>query len=66
MVGELQPKTYEAKDGRLRVSLDISADEIEFLDGGASAEKHSEPAAQQGSIVDPNTFADISSDDIPF
>ena len=31
VVGELQARTYEAKDGTTRMSLDVSADEVEFL-----------------------------------
>ena len=42
VVGELQARTYEAKDGTTRMSLDVSADEVEFLtpkerDEGGSA-----------------------------
>jgi single-strand DNA-binding protein len=31
VIGELQARTYEAKDGTTRMSLDVVADEIEFL-----------------------------------
>ena len=31
IVGELQARTYEANDGTTRMSLDVSADEVEFL-----------------------------------
>ena len=31
VVGELQARTYEGKDGATRMSLDVSADEVEFL-----------------------------------
>ena len=31
VVGELQARLYEAKDGTTRLSLDVQADEIEFL-----------------------------------
>ena len=31
VIGELQARTYEAKDGTTRMSLDVSADEVEFL-----------------------------------
>ena len=59
VIGELQPRQYQAKDGTTRMSLDVQADEVEFMD----SEKHkSEPKP----TVDPNTFEDISSDDIPF
>ena len=30
VIGELQARTYEAKDGTTRLSLDVSADEVEY------------------------------------
>lgn len=59
VVGELQARTYQAKDGTTRMSLDVSADEVEFL----SPKDEQKPAAKP---ADPNTFDDITSDDIPF
>ena len=68
VIGELQARTYEAKDGTTRMSLDVSADEVEFLsprqqdDGsGDSAPRQSNAAPQ-----DLAGFTDIQSDDIPF
>lgn len=54
--GELQPSTYEGKDGKTRISLDVQAEAVEI-----QTEKPKE-------IVKPNLddFADISSDDLPF
>ena len=71
VIGELQARTYEAKGGTTRLSLDVSADEVEFLspkgqeDGSAN---YSAPRPQQshGSSQDMAGFNDISSDDIPF
>ena len=71
VIGEIQARTYEAKDGTTRLSLDVSADEVEFLspkgqeDGSAN---YSAPRPQQshGSSQDMAGFNDISSDDIPF
>ncbi|HOF94385.1 MAG TPA: single-stranded DNA-binding protein [Clostridia bacterium] len=31
VVGELQPRLYEASDGTTRLSLEVNADEVEFL-----------------------------------
>lgn len=67
VIGELQARTYEAKDGSTRMSLDVSADEIEFLsprqsdDSGYSAPRQNNAAPQ-----DLAGFTDIQSDDIPF
>ena len=58
VIGELQARTYEAKDGTTRMSLDVNADEVEFMT--RSEEKTSAKPA------DPNTFEDISSKDLPF
>jgi len=67
VVGELQARTYEAKDGTTRLSLDVQADEVEFLspkpqDDGASGSSRGNGNAQQ----DLAGFTDIQSDDIPF
>lgn len=59
--GELQARTYEAKDGTTRMSLDVQADEVEFL--SAKQEKHDEPKEE---VADMQGFTDITSDDIPF
>lgn len=75
VIGELQARTYEAKDGTTRLSLDVSADEVEFLtprgqdDGSNSGYNagYSAPRPQQHQGgQDMMGFNDISSDDIPF
>jgi single-strand DNA-binding protein len=59
VAGELQARTYEAKDGTTRISLDVDAEEVEFLS------PKGEPAASpMPSSMD--DIADISEDDIPF
>ena len=63
IVGELQARTYTAKDGTTRMSLDVSADEVEFL-SPKDEEKPAEP--RQMTPADPEKFDDISSDDLPF
>jgi len=62
VLGELQARTYEAKDGTTRMSLDVQADEVEFL-----SPKQQEDA-QRGAddAQDMAGFTDIQSDDIPF
>ena len=56
VIGELQARTYEAKDGTTRMSLDVQADEIEFL---SPKENRDEPEEAP-------QFTDIQSEDIPF
>jgi single-strand DNA-binding protein len=62
IVGELQARTYTAKDGTTRMSLDVSADEVEFL----SPKEEPKEAPRATTPADPNTFEDVSSDDLPF
>ena len=57
--GELQVRTYVAKDGTTKVSLDVQADEVEFLS------PKSESREEQPS-TDANGFTDVSPDSIPF
>ena len=58
VVGELQARTYEAKDGSTRLSLDVQADEVEFLSPKQQGETHDEP--------DANGFTDVDASDVPF
>lgn len=54
--GELAPRQYQGKDGRLRTSLEINAEAVENL-----TEK-----PKQISKPNIDEFEDISSDDLPF
>ena len=53
VIGELQPHTYKAKNGENMMSLDVNADEVEFL---SVIEK--KPAEDD--------FTDLNVDDLPF
>ena len=68
VIGELQARTYEAKDGTTRMSLDVSADEVEFLTPKAADENGSGYSAPrpQAPAQDLAGFTDINSDDLPF
>jgi len=57
-IGELKARTYEAKDGTTRLSLDVTADEVDFM-SYVDEKPKAKPA-------DPNTFEDISSKDLPW
>lgn len=63
VLGELQASLYEAKDGTTKLSLDVNADEVEFL-----SPKNESPVAEnpQKPVQYQDGFTDISSDDIPF
>jgi single-strand DNA-binding protein len=53
VVGELTARTYEAKDGTTRVSLEVNADEVEFL-------------TPKGDAPVDDGFTDIEDSDLPF
>lgn len=53
--GELQVRTYEAKDGTTKVSLDVQADEVEFL---------SPKTESNQSDADDSGFTDVNVDDV--
>ena len=56
VVGELQARTYEAKDGKTKVNLDVQADEVEFL--SSAEQKQEKPKTDE--------WQDISSKDLPW
>lgn len=60
VIGELQARTYEAKDGTTRMSLDVQADEVEFISPKQQGEAHEEAAP------DSSGFTDVDPGDIPF
>ena len=68
VVSELQARTYEGKDGATRMSLDVSADEVEFLTPRSQDEGsgYSAPRQNNAAPQDLAGFTDIQSDDIPF
>lgn len=65
VVGELQARTYQGSDGTTRMSLDVSAEEVEFLTPRGQDEGGSAPR-QSAAPQDLAGFTDIQSDDIPF
>ena len=77
VVGELQPRTYEDKNGVTRMSLDITADEVEFLtpknaeggapySGGAPAYTSGSGQKNASPLPDLAGFENISEDELPF
>lgn len=59
VIGELQARLYDAKNGEQRLSLDVQADEVEFLSEKTKDEKPAETKSVDG-------FTDLYSDDLPF
>lgn len=61
IVGSIQNRTYEDKDGNKRYVTDIIADEVEFLS--------TKPKEEQGEIETPKKRAELKpivDDDLPF
>ena len=67
-IGELQARTYEAKDGKTRMSLDVAADEVEFLSPKDEEPKRKKDTASvaNGTITPDDQFTDIDTSDLPF
>lgn len=67
VVGELQARTYEDKKGNTRLSLDVLADEVEFLSPKEEKpKKDRENSDGYDNPADLTGFSDIRSDDLPF
>lgn len=63
VMGELNPRLYDGRDGEKRLSLDLNADTVEFLTPKSEqTEQPSEPAP----VPDENGFFDVKAEDIPF
>lgn len=58
VVGDLNARLYEGKDGEKRMSLDVRADEVEFLTAKAEAQAVGTSGA--------DGFTDTDPDDCPF
>ena len=58
--GELTPRQYQGKDGRLRTSLEINAEAVENL---TERKVEVKSVSSQPNL---DEFEDISSDDLPF
>ena len=70
VVGELQARIYRSQDGSARLSLDVAADEIEFLTPKDQPKAPDSASVQNGKLV-PDTsntdgWKDINTDELPF
>ena len=69
VIGELQARTYEDKQGKTRLSLDVSADEVEFLspkEEKTKKEKENSDGYDRTAQDDLAAFSTINSGDLPF
>ena len=67
IVGELQTRTYEAKDGTKRTATEVVADDVEFLSPKSDGNENSgRRGRNKQSEPDMDGFMDISDDELPF
>lgn len=74
VIGELQARTYQDRNGETRLALDVSADEVEFLsprqDGTGQGEQRYSPAPVQSNSNQQQApsagFVDVDDDTLPF
>ena len=66
VVGELQARTYEAKNGETRMSLDVAADEVEFLSPKDEEPKRKNKENSDGYDQTPNEWLPVDNNDLPF
>ena len=62
VTGTVSVSTYTANDGSTRASLDITADDVEFL----SPKSESAPAPVQEKLDPQSGFVQVDEDDLPF
>ena len=66
--GPLEARTYQANDGTTRVSLEVTAEDVEFLSSRAEAEAmgSSVPANNAGVTATSSGFTAVETDELPF
>lgn len=67
VVGELQARLYDAKNGEKRMSLDVAADEVEFLSPREEAEKPKKAKENSdGYDHTPDEWQPVNNTDLPW
>lgn len=66
VVGTVQARAYNSQTGEIRASLDVTANEIEFLSSRADDAAHTEPAAQNSNRDEQTGMSIVENDDLPF
>ena len=64
--GELQARLYETKKGEHRMSLDVAADEVEFLSPKDEEPKRKKENSDGYDHTPDEGFTDIDTSDLPF
>ncbi len=71
VIGPVSVRTYQANDGTTRASLEVTADEVEFLSSRNDAEAaggYNAPAAAEAPSAEPQAagFTAVETDELPF
>ena len=66
VIGELQARTYQTQTGETRMSLDVAADEVEFLSPSEKAESAKPAPAKKQETYNQEDFTDMNLEDLPF
>ncbi len=70
VVGPVSARTYQANDGTTRVSLEVQADDVEFLssrnDDAVGGNNYAAPAAQPAPTAQNDGFMAVEETDLPF
>lgn len=71
VIGEISARAYDAKDGSSRASLELTADEVEFLSpksdessSGSGYQRQHQGSSTQS--APPQDFEDVTDEDLPF
>lgn len=65
VIGELQPRTYENKEGKTVMSLDVMADEVDFPPKGSDVAADQEKPKKERNYTEAD-FTDCVNEDVPF
>ena len=69
VVGPVSARTYQANDGTTRVSLEVMAEDVEFLSPRGEADAmggYAAPAAAPAADAQPAGFTSVETDELPF
>jgi len=71
VVGPVSVHTYQGNDGQTRASLEVMANEVEFLSSRSEASEgadngYAAPAASPAAASSPASFTAVETDELPF
>lgn len=66
VIGSVTVQTYQGNDGQTRASMEVTADDIEFLSPKSEEGGYQASDSNQGGNVQPAGFVQVEEDDLPF